>query len=102
VGGGDVRGDGRGDADGEGEPGEGPYAVAASFVVGHDDGRDEQHPVDAERQGVGDLGSFSVPQDRWTIWEYDDHAAIRATPPETRFRTVVMPLTAILSSGVLV
>jgi hypothetical protein len=60
VGGGDVRRDGGDDPEGEGQPGHGADPVPVAFVVDHDDRGDDEHPVDAERQGAGHLGAFPV------------------------------------------
>jgi hypothetical protein len=60
VGGGDVRGEGCQNPGGEGEAGGKADAPDATLVVDHDHGGDDEHAVDAERQGVGDVGSFST------------------------------------------
>jgi hypothetical protein len=58
----DVGGDGGDDTRGERDPGDWPDLTAAASVVDHRHGGDDEHAVDAERQGVGDLGAFAVVQ----------------------------------------
>lgn len=62
MGGGDVGGHRRQNTGGEREPGHRPHPQAAALVVNHHDAGYDQHPIDAERQGVSNLRTFTKRQ----------------------------------------
>jgi len=61
MGTGDVRRDRGQRPDSEGDPGRPPWTAALLPVVDHDDRRDDEHPVDGQRDDVGDLRALAGP-----------------------------------------